>query len=253
PQPAHVTTAIVISNAKSVPSTPPAALPSRRWSCWSKCPCIAELCVISAGSIVASRSSCWPKPLCLDALRGIAECMQMRRRGLDQWGRAANEGQRTFVYLPGNGAQQLGINAPSVTSPALRTRTSQRVRHVQQRIRAGQPTELLAIDDVFEGPGGIEQACRDLATSHRPVPKHRRERHDTRSTGHEQQRTAQARLPDEIAPDRATQLELVPHTQLIGQVGRHLAILDALDGQRHLPLLWRRGDGVAALRLISIL
>ena len=59
-------------------------------------------------------------------------------------------------------------------------------------------------------------------------------------------------MPDEVAADRAAQLELVALPHLPHQVGRNLAFLQALHGQRDCAVLGRRGDRVAALRLVPI-
>ena len=40
--------------------------------------------------------------------------------------------------------------------------------------------------------------------------------------------------------------------KLVDQVWGHLAVDDALHDKVNTPLFWRGGDGVAALRLISI-
>ena len=82
---------------------------------------------------------------------------------------------------------------------------------------------------------------------------HRHQRHDARAAGHEQQRAALRRLPDEVAADRAAQLDLVARPQLVGQVRRDLAVVEALDGELDAGAVGRRGDRVAALRLVAVL
>ena len=59
--------------------------------------------------------------------------------------------------------------------------------------------------------------------------------------------------PHEVAPDGAAQLQLVAAAQLVGEVRRHLAPVEALHRQVQLRDVRRRGDGVAALRLIAVL
>ena len=56
----------------------------------------------------------------------------------------------------------------------------------------------------------------------------------------EPERAAARRLPDEVAADRATQLDLVSDLEDIGEIGRNLAVLQPLDGDRHATaVLWR--------------
>jgi len=49
----------------------------------------------------------------------------------------------------------------------------------------------------------------------------------------QQQRSAQLDVPDEIAPNRTTELEPVAFRELIDQVRRDLPTLNPLDGKRH--------------------
>jgi hypothetical protein len=56
-----------------------------------------------------------------------------------------------------------------------------------------------------------------------------------------------------VAADRAAQLEAVARAQLLDQVGRHLAVVDQLDGQLERAALRRRRDRVRALRLVAVL
>src|SRR4029077_7213417 len=59
--------------------------------------------------------------------------------------------------------------------------------------------------------------------------------------------------PDEIAADRAPQLDLVARPKLVGQVWGDLAVLEPLDRERDAGAVGRRGDRVASLRLIAVL
>ena len=85
------------------------------------------------------------------------------------------------------------------------------------------------------------------------MPQHRAERHDARAAGEEEQRAAGRGLPDEVAADRAAQLELVAGTELVDEVGRDLAVVEPLDGQDEVLVLRGRGDRVAALGLVAVL
>jgi hypothetical protein len=85
------------------------------------------------------------------------------------------------------------------------------------------------------------------------VAEHGHERTDARPAGHQKQGTSNRHIPREVPADRSAQLELVARAQLAGQVRGHLAIGDALDGQRQPLTDVRRGrDRIAALRLVAV-
>ncbi len=65
------------------------------------------------------------------------------------------------------------------------------------------------------------------------------------------------RVPGEPAADGAAHLELVARLGGPGQVGRDLAVVEALDGQLNhgelgAAVCWRPGDRVAALRGVAV-
>ena len=66
-------------------------------------------------------------------------------------------------------------------------------------------------------------------------------------------RPAVARLPDEVAADRAAQLDPVTRAHLVDEVGRHLAVGQPLDREREPIVLRPRRDRIAALRLVAVL
>ena len=59
-------------------------------------------------------------------------------------------------------------------------------------------------------------------------------------------------MPDEVAPDWATELELVSDPQLIGQIGRDLSVLEPFDRDHETFVGGRGRDRVAALCLVAI-
>src|SRR3954468_6966805 len=81
----------------------------------------------------------------------------------------------------------------------------------------------------------------------------RAERRHPGAAGDEQQRSAECGLPYEVAADRASQLESVARSQLVGEVGRDFAVVEPLNRQHELVILGRRGDRVAALCLVAVL
>ena len=98
-----------------------------------------------------------------------------------------------------------------------------------------------------------EQPDLGIAAGRDAMAQHRHQRHDPRAAPDEQQRAARGRLPDEVAADRAAQLELVAGPQLVDEIRRDLAVVEALDGEHERSLLGRRRDRVAALRLVAVL
>src|SRR5438034_8356788 len=81
----------------------------------------------------------------------------------------------------------------------------------------------------------------------------RAQRHHPGAAGDEQQRSAECGLPYEVAADQAPQLESVAWSQLVDEVGRDFAVVEPLDRQHQVVILWRRGDRVAALCLVAVL
>ena len=82
---------------------------------------------------------------------------------------------------------------------------------------------------------------------------HRHERHDTRAARDQQHRANLGRLPDEVAADGASQLELVPGAKLVGEVGRHLAVVETFDRQLEVRSTGSGSDRVAPLDLVAVL
>ena len=84
------------------------------------------------------------------------------------------------------------------------------------------------------------------------MAQHRAQRDDPRSAGDEEQRVAVCRVPDEVAADRAAQLERISAAQLLRQIGGDLAVVQPLDRDRD-RLARRRGDRVRALCPVAVL
>jgi hypothetical protein len=85
------------------------------------------------------------------------------------------------------------------------------------------------------------------------VAQHRAERHHSGATAYQQYGRIVCAVPNEVAADRAAQLELIAGLHLIGQVGRHLAVLDALHRQLEPVVFGPRRERVRALRLVAVL
>jgi hypothetical protein len=109
---------------------------------------------------------------------------------------------------------------------------------------AAEPLELVAVDDVFPTAGGEEQARVDVAAGGGAGADQRHQRRDARASGDEQQRPALRRLPDEVAADRAAELDPVARPELVRQEGRDLAVLETLDGQLDAGAIGHRCDRI---------
>ena len=112
--------------------------------------------------------------------------------------------------------------------------------------------ELRPVDDLLEPPRRIDEARRRPVARGRAVADHGHQRHDPGTPGDEKQRLVAARLPDEVAADRAAHLDLVALAQLFREIGRDLPVVEHLDGDRD-RLTRRRGDRVAPLCLVAVL
>ena len=59
-------------------------------------------------------------------------------------------------------------------------------------------------------------------------------------------------VPDEVAADRPSKLETVTRAKLVGEVGRHFAVVEPFDEECHVVVVGRRRDRVAALSLVAV-
>ena len=117
----------------------------------------------------------------------------------------------------------------------------------------GEAEQLLAVDRVVQRARGVEDARCDRPVRRDPVAQHRSQRDDARAAGDQLQRPGQRRLPDEVAPDRPAQLELIAGLEHVREVRGDLAVVEPLDREREEVVLRRGGDGVAALGLVAVL
>ena len=113
--------------------------------------------------------------------------------------------------------------------------------------------ELVAVDQVAPRARRVQEPDRDLARGRAVVAEHRPQRDDAGAARDEEERAAERLPPDEVAADRAAQLELVPGLEASRQVRRHLAVVEPLDGEDEVLVLRRGRDRVAALRLVAVL
>ncbi len=145
--------------------------------------------------------------------------------------------------------QHLGVHPPAEPGPARRAGARQRVPDARVRERV----ELGPEEDVLLRSRRQQQPRVERAAPFTLVAQHRRQRDDARAAADEQQRPAVLDLPGEVAADRAAQLDGVARPQLVGQVRRDLAVVEALDRQRERGSLGRRGDRVRALGDVAVL
>jgi hypothetical protein len=82
---------------------------------------------------------------------------------------------------------------------------------------------------------------------------HGHQRYDTLAAGGEKQRPALRGLPYEVAANGTAELDLIARPQLVGQVRRDLAVVEALDRKLDASAVPRRRDRVAALGLVAVL
>ena len=100
---------------------------------------------------------------------------------------------------------------------------------------------------------GVEEARCDRPVRRDPLAQHRSQRDDARAAGDQLERPGQRCLPDEVAPDRPAQLELIAGLEHVGEVRRDLAVIEPLDREREEFTVRRGGDRVAALSLVPVL
>ena len=141
-----------------------------------------------------------------------------------------------------------------VAVPALRAASRVSVKRTSTSSSAARRFELVAVDHVVERAGRVQQPHGHLALRSRGRWRSiAAQRHDARAAGDEQQWPAERLFPDEVAADRARAARARRRAQLVDEIRRDLAVLEPLDGQHEVPVLRRRRDRVAALRLIAVL
>ena len=113
--------------------------------------------------------------------------------------------------------------------------------------------KLVAPDQVLAAAGGIDQRRRDFGRGGGAVAQHRHQRHQAGTAGYPQQRPAILGAPNEMAADRAADLDLVADLHHLVEEGRHLAVVDQVDRQLdRAAAVRRRADRIAALGLVAI-
>src|SRR3954471_16406793 len=202
---------VVISAANSSPSSPAIALPSSHVAC--------------ASALISS--SRWPEAFGADRARRVAEADEEVGGALDEPGGTAHEHAWSGRRLRPDGGEHVGVDAAVVAGPLRRLLAGQGEAGPDVRERP----ELVAVEHILPAPRGDEQPRVDGVGARRPVAQHRHERHESRAAGDEQQRAAVLDAPGEVPADRAAELELIAGADLVGQVRRDLAVVDALDRQ----------------------
>src|SRR6266550_850187 len=139
PQPAHVVSAAVISMVKISRSKPPIAFPS------------------SFLSSTLTSTSCRPESLGLDPARLVIHPDQQGSRRLHERRWSADEDRGHLGARPRHCFQHRLVQPSGETVPAHRLLARQRVKYPQAVARCSQPSQLIPIDDVFEGARREEQ------------------------------------------------------------------------------------------------
>src|SRR5262245_62543753 len=92
-----------------------------------------------------------------------------------------------------------------------------------------------------------------MAPRRRAMPQHCHQRRDARASRDQEQRSAKCSSPHKVTADRPAHLEAVANTRLRGEIGRNLAVIDALHCEGELRRLRCRCDRITALRLVAVL
>ena len=121
---------------------------------------------------------------------------------------------------------QLGIDVSAVSAPPLRRFAGEGEQCV---------AELILIDHVVGTANRVDQPHRQFG--HRPptVAEHRHQGDDAGAATQQQHRLLPA--PDEVGGERAANLDLIALGNHVMEVGRHLTVFEAIDGQLDLTLV----------------
>src|SRR5215211_7970283 len=189
----------------------------------------------------------------LDLCGVVPKADQRGPHRLHEQGRTAHEGERALLLGPTHLPKHLGVDAPVVAGPNLRPGARQGVAHLERTVSCCETFQLLAEDDLLVGARGVQQAGGYVAACGSPVADHRHQRRDARTPSNQEERSAVSCLPGKIATDRPPELQLVLRHQHVGEVNRHLAVVQTLH-REHEPLLLRGGGyGVAPPGLVAVL
>jgi hypothetical protein len=112
--------------------------------------------------------------------------------------------------------------------------------------------ELLAVKHVLGRSRRDEHVRLDGDVAYGAMPQHGHEWHESGPAGNEKERPGLVGRPREVAADRPADLELVAWLDRAGEVRRHLAVLDVLDGDLDVILLRRGRDGIGPLGLVAV-
>ena len=114
--------------------------------------------------------------------------------------------------------QEFLVDPASVSAPARWLLAGQREADIDLTV-LGEPHQLVAIDHIAQRAGRVQQPHRGGAAACAMVAEHRPEGRHARPACDKEQRAAAGRLPDEVAADRAAQLQLVAGAQLVDEEG----------------------------------
>src|SRR4051794_508428 len=85
------------------------------------------------------------------------------------------------------------------------------------------------------------------------MAQYRPQRNDAGAAAYEKEWAAERLPPDEVAADRAPQLELVSGPEHLRQVRRDLAVVEPFNRESEVLVLRAGCDRVASLRLVAVL
>ena len=100
-------------------------------------------------------------------------------------------------------------------------------------------SQLPRVDQVGLRSCGVEKASRQVAADRAVVAEHRPQRNHARAAADEEERPTERLLPDEVAADGATQLEVVSGLDGLRQVRRYLAVVEPFHGENEVLVLGR--------------
>src|SRR5207248_377341 len=146
---------------------------------------------------------------------------------------------------------QMAVDAATPSVPSGWRVTRQRDRRQPTGV-VDQLVELVPVEHVVDGAGRIHQVHGDIASDGGVVAEHGHEWHHARPPADEQHRSGVVALPHEVATDGRAQFDLVADVEVGGEIRRHLAVVDANDGELELLAAGCRGDRVAALGRVSV-
>src|SRR5439155_17525564 len=192
----------------------------------------------------------WAEPLGANPLSRDAQLQQVVGRRLDQERRSTYVGSQARLHLTRDVLQHGPVDPTPVSGPTGWRLAGIGIDNLYALPVILQHLQFVRVQHVVRGSDAVEEEGLDRRACRDPVSDHRHQRHHPGAAADQQERTAERDIPDEVAANWPTQLELIAFLNDVVQIRRDLAAFDPFDRELHNALSFGfRTDRVASLCL----